>query len=1460
MTSKNFYSLSPSEDILTPCSASRNEVLSNSSALDKLVVIISSIFNLGLLSVNFIFDVLYQLAIIDSEQKRSAFAITTQADLTIAQGGTSIWFSNQSDLVYFSLKIITQYLPIISNLGPYFVIEVSKFSMLQGTAEFIQLNASIEDFNLHETSSSAMKSSLPETFLKPFREEMDSRHEYKTKNENAIFNERERCFDEFCNLISKFQQVSKIDVDGFKTSMFYTNDLMAHGSTILTLQASNISWFSDMFTKLLLFHSLNNNRGMQTIEKPNNKGNMNRIQPVAVKLGDKDCSKVADGNSGHIFLSPPPNNMASSDSNTTASPHTNTLRNLNINVKQFSKLEERLGSGGMEVPHSMTAKKSYSGPKPNQEKLSTATSAHAQKRFHNSNNSSTSTSTSSTAFKSHGDNNSSSSRSYLQAATPTSTASSGNKKLSQEKKDDYEEAAIQFSGIQQFFFRFIVSMNNHRFNQHLINSISSEIHKLSEEYDSSPTSIPSSRGKKKQKEFRGDDLFAGAGDEIASREFFAGGATIALSPETFTVKVMKLKVLGKFLGLLHFYHLWSQLGPLESEDLGAQSPSPLSLYAKESAGLQSRLLLKSVLPINSILITSSKQGRLCLTVSWVVEFLKMMNWSSLLRFTNFQPYSDTFHLLHSLQMQVHSWITNDTNPAYPRLSSNRLYYAIDIQYLFAHCKFDFSSERPASQDFIHAAHSQSEDVLDAQSLSFYASFLRHVLPDMEKYYLLIREQNQLKQKEVQQPGNKAQLPGASSIPAVAATAAAKNTVKKKQSPSIVIPTQQKSSFAGDEVKETHTARTLDFNDQPSILPLPQPPLAYSPDCNIAINRYPILSLDTSSAGSHSPTPMRTRTRGSQPVSPTKKSSSKILQPSPAISNNSVYQEHDHGYSSVSIPMSPLHLSTESSNALLNTSFTSENNTSVFADRNSNEASRTDISDRLENAFWTQHAQLHLISQFLLSHTSQACSARIKQQVATSVQEFLSFASSCDLSGSKASCNSNSNSNGNASPTKVSNSLEAGMQKSYRQLLEEGRRVIVEFYADCTASLLPKLFGLYPMDNRVSDLAVSLMKGQVSIQMTTMISHLKAYGLRKLKEAYALTVKQHSKGTNKHAMSIQRTKRTLPLEMTSDKAIASHQVTQQHLVESESNLRSALASLLEFFDIRTSVEVIDDLRGDILSTFTKYRLSFVAKADYILSGTAIATVDSNCVLRNRLAKFFITIHKLSCCMAEWAQSSGFSMITKIPFIRRFPNIGALSMATENMAALYSAVTNSIVCSVVEVEARSGLDSQVARGKFVIDVVKFVTLSVPMILYLDVLLAATRYSLSSTDPHDNKEEDHWEAVDGLLKIKESSGNPPPMLLSDILFLLMDQFILSEGSFVKMLSCVGKRKNTAAFEACRSIQGLQEAASRALGFIIAKYVHTNEHQLLENQSFREDKRAHMKALLGDDLFALVEQHITT
>ena len=228
-----------------------------------------------------------------------------------------------------------------------------------------------------------------------------------------------------------------------------------------------------------------------------------------------------------------------------------------------------------------------------------------------------------------------------------------------------------------------------------------------------------------------------------------------------------------------------------------------------------------------------------------------------------------------------------------------------------------------------------------------------------------------------------------------------------------------------------------------------------------------------------------------------------------------------------------------------------------------------------------------------------------------------------------------------------------------------------------------------------------------------------------------------------------------------------------------------------------------------------------------------------------------------------------MITKISDIRSIYNIDALSIAAENMAVMYSALADSVVGAIVAAEARSSSDSQVARGKLVIDAVKFLTLSVPMILYFDVLLAATRHG-PPPGPHDkgdksSSESEKWEAVDSLAIIHKSLAGshspppPPPPLLSDIFFRLVDQSILSESAFIKMLAYGTKRKNAAAFEACRSLDGLQGATSRALGFIISKYMNTYELRLLESRSYREDRRAHMKTLLGDDLFALVEPHIT-
>ena len=58
-------------------------------------------------------------------------------------------------------------------------------------------------------STDSEKFALPDIFIRPFRAEVDSRHEYKTPEENAIYNERERCFDEFSNVFASLRVLSE---------------------------------------------------------------------------------------------------------------------------------------------------------------------------------------------------------------------------------------------------------------------------------------------------------------------------------------------------------------------------------------------------------------------------------------------------------------------------------------------------------------------------------------------------------------------------------------------------------------------------------------------------------------------------------------------------------------------------------------------------------------------------------------------------------------------------------------------------------------------------------------------------------------------------------------------------------------------------------------------------------------------------------------------------------------------------------------------------------------------------------------------------------------------------------------------------------------------------------------------------------------------------------------------------
>jgi hypothetical protein len=209
--------------------------------------------------------------------------------------------------------------------------------------------------------------------------------------------------------------------------------------------------------------------------------------------------------------------------------------------------------------------------------------------------------------------------------------------------DAFEEPAKLFPGAQQFFFRFIVSMNNARFNQCLLSCVLAEIALLMRVDDDV------ARGRVPGGHFL--SVLSGPSSVTAS-----DGRDYILSPENFALKVTKLKILGRFLGTLLFCHRWANSSVVN----GAQEV-PASTVAPLRAGLQLSI------PVRAYLEDAVRQKRLCLCVPWVVEFLKMLAWDPLVLASNVMkqpvdedatgttraiPYMDTMVFLRSVQFSA----------------------------------------------------------------------------------------------------------------------------------------------------------------------------------------------------------------------------------------------------------------------------------------------------------------------------------------------------------------------------------------------------------------------------------------------------------------------------------------------------------------------------------------------------------------------------------------------------------------------------------------------------------------------------------------------------------------------------------------------------------------------------------------------------------------------------------------
>lgn len=180
--------------------------------------------------------------------------------------------------------------------------------------------------------------------------------------------------------------------------------------------------------------------------------------------------------------------------------------------------------------------------------------------------------------------------------------------------DPYEGPAQLFAGAETFFFRFIVSMNNFRFNQCLVTCILAEIDELqrNESFEASfstmnlDTGTPTKSAKL--------PIFLPSDHNFTKQD--GSGGEVFIAPEEFALKVARLKILGRFLGLLHFYSQWLPSSGGES--------GPLQKLATELSAKRGALQLS--LPVLRVVQEAHREGKLSLTLPWVVEFLKMLSW------------------------------------------------------------------------------------------------------------------------------------------------------------------------------------------------------------------------------------------------------------------------------------------------------------------------------------------------------------------------------------------------------------------------------------------------------------------------------------------------------------------------------------------------------------------------------------------------------------------------------------------------------------------------------------------------------------------------------------------------------------------------------------------------------------------------------------------------------------------
>ena len=834
-----------------------------------------------------------------------------------------------------------------------------------------------------------------EAFIRPFDDTSDNRHEYKTNAEKNIYNERERCYDDFSNLFRQFQEVSRSDLDGSKTYEFW-NNLYFRGTKILNMQDCNYSWFANIFKQLLLFHGPNL---------------------------PKAASSYSNKSSQHLKKS------------SKTSPNSSSAALL----KQQS-LEDRLSQGG--------------GGK-----------AYSNRHFK----------TTPSATNTH--------------RNSVSGQNSANFPTSQRMKNIYEsdpDPSTLFPGNQLFFFKFLMVMDSHRFNTILEELL------IIDAINMLDISLEDFRSFLLPMRFQTDNKSNDAYEmHLVNEESESSPQNHNKSSMSFTLRVLKLRVLGKFLGLLHFTPRWNS-------SVASLSDSPL--LASIQAYSTERQCVSNSLPLSEILRYSWARSSLCLAIPWVVNYLRLQAWdgTSILR----KNKASLFQLLRTIELSdttmsrsidhqtlmcvkdfVNILISSSFHLNKTWTTKNRVTVVLEIEAFFVEFPTLLAVQRkihekkadktyPATiRDGNHAVTvNGSEDgdlphniTFDESNVGLSKSFLKYIIPDLFHAMTVMRQKLLQYQRREELLCEK--------------LVAKSNVVNKspmlrssrRQAPTLISPNIQ-SNLGGD----TDTTDSLN-NFGVNVVSSPRQVASQfmTPSNNFDIMKTPPPT-----------TPKRSGSANSNMhifLSPPLKNDDKCAM---LIWNESTYEQ---------VPVVP------------------------SASNESDDVGMLDIQMKLEMSFWNQHPHLYSICNFAVEHVNQACRQRMKERIAELV---LQAWSRCDSASGH--CMDNHRSVVKVSKFDTFEDRTDFIMSQYQAAIEKQTIAIFDNSCSDTEEFLDEyvehhLLGIlspfleaYPLSSGVKDTLMKIAARQRDALKKSLFTFYSVYARKKLSEVCLKSVNQQRK--------------------------------------------------------------------------------------------------------------------------------------------------------------------------------------------------------------------------------------------------------------------------------------------------------------------------------------------------------------